>query len=79
MLLRMLGTAHLGNLQGARKMLMGPKMNDNDREADVIPATDEAKVKDTSTMEERRAAEQRATALIKAHCDKFMKRAFPPK
>ncbi len=25
-LLRMLGTAHLGNLQGARKILMGPKM-----------------------------------------------------
>ncbi len=30
-------------------------------------------------MEEREAAEQRAAALIKAHHDKFTKRAIPPK
>ncbi len=54
--------------------------DDNDRETDAIPTTDKAPtVMDTSTVDERGAAEQRAAALIKAHRDRFMRRAFPPK
>ncbi len=53
--------------------------DDNERETDVIPTTDKATIIDTSTVDERGAAEQRAAALIKAHRDKFMKRAFPPR
>ncbi len=53
--------------------------DDNDRETDAIPTTDKATVMDTFTVDERGAVEQRAAALIKAHRDEFMRRAFPPK
>jgi hypothetical protein len=58
-----------------KKVAHGPKDDedddDNDKETDVIPTTDRATVKDTSTVEERRAKEQRATALIKANHNNF--------
>ena len=46
---------------------------------DIIPTTDRATVNATSTVEERRAEEQRATAVIKAHHKEFMRRGFPTK
>jgi hypothetical protein len=65
-----------------KKVAPGPdddEDDDNDRETDVIPTTDKATVRDTSTVEERRAAEQMTVALIKALSNEFMKRAFPPR
>ena len=52
---------------------------DDDNEADVLPVTDGAHSHSLGslTKEERRAVEQRAAAVVEAHRQEFMRRAFP--
>ena len=51
---------------------------DYDNEVDMFPVTDGAHSLGTLTEEESRAAEQREAAVVEAHHQEFMRRAFPP-
>ena len=50
---------------------------DDDNRADILPVTDGAHSLGSLTEEERRAAKQRATAVVEAHRQEIMRRAFP--
>jgi len=50
---------------------------DNDNEGDILPVTDGAHSLGNLTEEERRAAEERAAAVVDAHRQEFMRRDFP--
>jgi hypothetical protein len=45
----------------------------------IFPVTDGAHSLGSLTVEERRATEQRAAAVVEAHRQEFMRRDFPPR
>jgi hypothetical protein len=63
-----------------RKMLEIMFRDDvHDNEADVFPVTDGAHSLGSLTDAQRRAAVQRVAAVVQAHCQEFVRRAFPPR